>query len=116
MCVCVVSSTNSADFFRYCANREWVRLDTTPFFSITRAAGAAEGVAIVTALRPVPSRFHGSIAIAAVLASLALIGCLDMVPMATDITAFYLQSFCLWAAVPLTLGGVDLVLRWIIST
>ena len=43
--------------------------------------------------------------------SFILIGCLGAVPMATELTMFYIQSLCVCGAVPLVVGGVEMVME-----
>lgn len=74
-----------------------------------RAAGVVVGVAVMTVLRPTQSTVSQCTGIIGLLVSLAMIGCLEMIPMATDITLFYVQSLCVWAAVPVMVGGVAVI-------
>ena len=96
---------------RYCANSEWVQPNTTPHFSLMRSAGAVVGVAIMIALRPFPQRPHSVfISSLGIMMSLILIGCLGMIPMATETTVFYIQALCMCAAVPVLVGGMGVVI------
>ena len=92
---------------RFCANEQWIKLNTTPLFSLMRAAGTVVGVASMIALRPLPQTEHP---LAGLLISVLLIGCLEMVPIATEITLFYIQSLCVCAVVPVTVGIVHFLI------
>jgi glucose-6-phosphatase len=91
---------------RYCAQSQWVKLSTTPLFSLMRATGSVVGVAVITKLQP--HSLSGTVrSVAGVATSFILIGCLELVPMATDITVFYVQALCMCALVPVIVGGVS---------
>ena len=100
---------------RFCATKVWVRLDTTPFFSLMRCAGTVGGVAFMTVFRPLthnvnPPRAYWLSGVG-IAVSFILIGCLGAVPMATELTMFYIQSLCVCGAVPLVVGGVEMVIE-----
>ena len=104
---------------RFCARSEWVSLNTTPLFSLMRAAGSIVGVAIMTLLHsPVQTSPRTNTclkSIAGVVTSFTLIGCVGMVPRATDIYLFYAQSLCMCAAVPVAVGAMDVLLYRMMS-
>jgi hypothetical protein len=95
---------------RFCADSRWVKLNTTPLFSLMRSAGTVVGVALVTALRPLSQQQRTLHSLAGLLISALLIGCLEMVPMTTEITTFYVQSLCMCAMIPLTVGTVHFLI------
>ena len=77
-----------------------------------RSSGSVVGVAIVIVLRPhslVNSRCHMIVIIGLIL-SYILIGCLDLIPMATEITLFYIQSLCICSAVPIIVTIIDIMM------
>ena len=88
-------------------------LNTTPLFSLMRSAGSVVGVAIINILRPhsLASGCSLNSSVIGIILSCILIGCLDVVPKATDITMFYAQSFCLSATVPVIVTGIDFILN-----
>ena len=75
-----------------------------------RSAGTVVGVALVTALRPPSERQRTLHPLVGLLISALLIGCLEMVPMTTEITTFYVQSLCMCAMIPLTVGTVHFLI------
>ena len=88
-----------------------MRLDTTPYFSLMRAAGTVVGVAIMTALRPFALNSPTNSFLkkgVKIVTSFALIGCLGAIPMATGTNMFYMQSLCMCAAVPVMVGCVQM--------
>ena len=101
---------------RFCARREWVSLNTTPLFSLMRATGSLVGVALLHVPAQISSRQTTFLTSSAgVVISYILIGCLGVIPMATEINMFYVQSLCMCAAVPVIVGGVDLLLYRMMS-
>ena len=95
-----------SSFLRFCADSRWVKLNTTPLFSLMRATGTVVGVAFVTALRPLSQTWGALSSLAGLLISSLLIGCLEMVPRVSEVTPFYVQSLCMCAAVPVAVGAV----------
>ena len=76
-----------------------------------RSAGSVVGVAFATALRP-PYLQPGTIrCLVGLFISTILIGCLETVPVATELSAFYVQSFCMCAMIPVAVGIVHFIIN-----
>ncbi|KAJ6660770.1 hypothetical protein lerEdw1_017396 [Lerista edwardsae] len=95
---------------KWCANPEWINIDTTPFAGLVRNVGALFGLGLsinsemfITNCKSFKHGCKASFKIACIAASLVTLQLYDVIKLPSQTESlFYVLSFCKSAAIPLT--------------
>ncbi|KAM8946650.1 glucose-6-phosphatase catalytic subunit 1-like [Pelodytes ibericus] len=98
---------------KWCAQPEWIHIDTTPFAGLLRNLGIFVGLGLALNLQIYKDSCHGKLAnqftfrLCCIAASLFVLHVFDRFKPPTKVElVFYILSFCKSAAVPLTCVGI----------